>query len=85
MDVMLETRAWGKKYISNPFPYLTNDITALNEEELYKLKKSFLVNLKKYESFREKNAKGLEGPESKLYITEDMKTQDGKKRKRVFF
>lgn len=86
MDVMLETKAWGKKYISNPFPYLLEDITSVNDEELYKLKKSFLVNLKKYEAFREKATKKLEGGDSaNLYISENIKAEDGKKKKRIFF
>ena len=88
MDVMLGTRAWGKKYVSNPFPYLVDDITKVNDEELYKLKKSFLVNLKKYESFRDKNVKSLEGGQQpgNLFITENMKGQEGKpQKKKIFF
>ena len=86
MDVMLETRAWGKKYISNPFPYLLEDITSVNDQELYKLKKSFLVNVKKYQSFKEKNTRAIGEDGSKLFISEDMKNQDGvAKKKRVFF
>lgn len=87
MDVMLGTRAWGKRYVSNPFPYLVDDITTVNEEELYKLKKSFLVNLKKYESFRDKNVKSLEGGQQpgNLFITETMKGQEGKAQKKKIF
>jgi len=87
MDVMLGTRAWGKRYVSNPFPYLVDDITKVNDEELYKLKKSFLVNLKKYESFRDKNVKTLEGGQQpgNLFITETMKGQEGKAQKKKIF
>jgi len=42
--------------------------------------------MKKYEAFREKAVKPIEGENAKLYITENVKTQDGKtKKKRVFF
>lgn len=27
LDVMLETRVWSRNYLSNPFPYLFEDIT----------------------------------------------------------
>jgi hypothetical protein len=29
LDSLLETRAWGENYITNPFTYLTNDVTSL--------------------------------------------------------
>jgi hypothetical protein len=32
---MLQSRAWGEKYLSNPFPYLLNDISAINKEANY--------------------------------------------------
>jgi hypothetical protein len=27
MDVMLETYTWAEPYLSNPFPYIVDDIT----------------------------------------------------------
>ena len=69
LDVMLESRAWGKKYISNPFPYLVEDITSIKDDDYKKLKKSFLINLKKYESFRNKNVKELGGVSHSLFLT----------------
>lgn len=68
MDVMLDTRAWGKKYITNPFPYLISDVTQVKEEDLKAMKKTFLLNIKKYESFKKKSIKELEGG-SKLYLS----------------
>jgi len=29
MDVMLETRVWGEKYIANPFSYIEEDLTKI--------------------------------------------------------
>ncbi len=29
MDVILNTRVWGEKYISNPFPYVEEDLTKI--------------------------------------------------------
>ena len=34
MDVLLSSRVWGEKYICNPFPYVEEDITKINEKEL---------------------------------------------------
>jgi len=41
MDALLEKRAWGERYIVNAFPYLTNDITSVNEQDLAAMKKCF--------------------------------------------
>ena len=85
MDVMLESRAWGKKYISNPFPYLVEDITKVKEDELYKLKKTFLINLKKYESFKQMSKTGIEGGEKpNLYIPGQNVAEDKPKKKKIF-
>ena len=71
-DVMLGTRVWADKYITNPFPYIEEDITKIPKEDLETFKKTFFINLKKYEAFRDKileNAKkkkldkGSEGAE----------------------
>lgn len=34
LDSLLEKRAWGEKYIVNPFPYLTDDITSLSTRDM---------------------------------------------------
>lgn len=52
MDVMLESRVWGAKYLSNPFPYILDDITRANEKELNGMKKCFAVNYNKYDQFK---------------------------------
>ena len=36
LDSLLEKRPWGKKYIHNPFPYLTDDITKVSESTITK-------------------------------------------------
>lgn len=48
LDVLLDTRLWGEKYITNPFPYIEKDITKISEENLKHYKKHFYINLKKY-------------------------------------
>lgn len=48
LDVLLDTRLWGEKYITNPFPYIEKDITKMGEETLKNYKKHFYINLKKY-------------------------------------
>lgn len=54
MDVMLGTRAWGEKYIANPFPYIEQDITKINDEEFQAMKRCFFLYMKKYDSFKNK-------------------------------
>lgn len=49
-DILLGTRLWSEKYIFNPFPYIEQDITKINN--LDHLKKTFFINLKKYEHLR---------------------------------
>jgi len=53
-DVLLDTRAWGEKYIVNPFPYIEEDITKISEKDLKHFKKHFFVQLKKYQAFRDR-------------------------------
>ena len=53
-DVLLDTRAWGEKYVINPFPYIEKDLTKISEKDLKHYKKEFFINLKKYQSFRDK-------------------------------
>jgi len=53
-DVMLNTRAWADKYVINPFPYIEEDVTKIEKADMEYFKKTFFVNLKKYEAFRDK-------------------------------
>ena len=48
LDVLLDTRAWGEKYVTNPFPYIEEDITKIPEADLKHFKQHFFINLKKY-------------------------------------
>eukprot|EP01016_Furgasonia_blochmanni_P055040 TRINITY_DN9140_c0_g3_i1.p1 TRINITY_DN9140_c0_g3~~TRINITY_DN9140_c0_g3_i1.p1 ORF type:complete len:320 (-),score=66.94 TRINITY_DN9140_c0_g3_i1:120-1079(-) len=61
LDVLLEKKAWGAKYISNPFPYLVEDITKVKEEDFKNMKKTFLVNYKKYQEFKNRSFTEIEG------------------------
>ncbi len=53
-DVMLGTRVWGDRYITNPFPYIEEDVTKIEKDDMNSFKKTFYLNLKKYEAFRDK-------------------------------
>lgn len=53
-DMMLNTRIWSEKYVTNPFPYIEEDITKIPSADLDNMKKTFYINLKKYELFRDK-------------------------------
>jgi hypothetical protein len=35
---LLDTRVWGEKYITNPFPYIEKDITKIPEKDLRNFK-----------------------------------------------
>ena len=48
LDVLLDTRCWGEKHVTNPFPYIEPDITKIPEEDLKHFKRHFYINLKKY-------------------------------------
>ena len=54
IDVLLDSRAWGQKYITNSFPYIEKDITKIKEADLKHFKQHFFINLKKYQAFRDK-------------------------------
>jgi hypothetical protein len=54
MEVLLDTRTWGDKYITNPFPYIDKDITKISADDLKHFKKTFYINLRKYQAFRDK-------------------------------
>lgn len=34
LDVLLDTRLWGEKYVTNPFPYIEPNITKIKPETL---------------------------------------------------
>ena len=48
IDVLLDTRLWGDKYVTNPFPYIEKDLTKMPADDLKHFKKHFYVNLRKY-------------------------------------
>ena len=54
LDVLMDTRVWGEKYVTNPFPYIEEDFTKLKPETLKHYKQHFFINLKKYQAFRDK-------------------------------
>jgi len=64
--VLLDTRVWGQKYITNPFCYIEKDITLIKDDELKHFKKHFYINLRKYQAFRDQCVK----PEAYLPIEE---------------
>jgi hypothetical protein len=64
--VLLDTRVWGEKYITNPFPYIEKDFTKISEQNLKHYKKHFYINLKKYQAFRDK----IVHPEAYMMIEE---------------
>lgn len=72
LDVLLDTRVWGEKYISNPFPYIEKDLTKIKEADLRHYKKHFYVSLRKYQAFRDK----IVWPEAYIMIEESSKTYE---------
>ena len=60
LDVMLETRVWSRNYLSNPFPYLFEDITKVEEKELEHYQKTFAKHYRKYNEFKNRQVKELE-------------------------
>lgn len=54
IEVLLDSRLWGEKYIVNPFPYIEKDITKISEQDLKAFKKHFYISLKKYQAFRDR-------------------------------
>lgn len=53
MDVMLETHTWAEPYISNPFPYILEDITKTKSEDIDAMKKCFFHYYQKYSQFKD--------------------------------
>ena len=52
LDAIQEKRAWGERYIVNPFPYITKDITEVNGNDLTAMKQCYMFHYKKYEAFK---------------------------------
>lgn len=52
MDVLMDSRVWSKTYLSNPFPYLINDITKVKEDDTKRLKSAFKKHYTKYRLFK---------------------------------
>jgi len=48
LEVLLDSRVWGDKYIMNPFPYIERDITKISATDLKHYKKTFYIQLRKY-------------------------------------
>jgi hypothetical protein len=53
LDALLEIRPWGKSYITNPFPYIVDDISLVKENDLDKMVKCFSFHYSKYMKFKE--------------------------------
>lgn len=51
LDVLFNTRVWGQKHIANPFPYLFNDVTKVDQQVLQDMKMCFRNNLIKYSAY----------------------------------
>jgi hypothetical protein len=43
LEVLLDSRVWGDKYIMNPFPYIEKDITKISANDLKHYKKTFYI------------------------------------------
>ena len=54
IDVLLDTRAWGEKYVTNPFPYIDEDVTKFADKDFRHFKQHFYINMKKYQAFRDR-------------------------------
>jgi hypothetical protein len=59
MDVLMDSKVWSKDYLSNPFPYLINDITRVREEDAKQLKGAFKKHYTKYKLFKDKETKQI--------------------------
>ena len=59
MDVLLDSRIWAKNYLSNPFPYLFEDITKVDKKDLEHYKSLFIMHYKKYSEFKNRQLKSI--------------------------
>jgi hypothetical protein len=79
LDSLLEKRAWNKKYIHNPFPYLVEDITKVNQETIKNWVDCFRFHYLKYEKFKKGYGLGKEIPffkDREIYLIENKIVQD---------
>lgn len=78
MDVLLDSRVWGAKYLSNPFPYILDDFTKANDRELLGLKKCFSVNYNKYLGFRNRKLQeiGANKSQAEKLLEKSKETED---------
>ena len=53
-DLLLDTKVWGQKYITNPFMYLTESITDINAKDLEYFKNYFHKMIGKHSQERDK-------------------------------
>ena len=53
LEVLLSTRTWGRPCISNPFPYISEDVTKFTDDDLLKLKDTFRKYYVMYQAFKE--------------------------------
>ena len=70
--MLLDTRAWGEKYVTNPFPYIDENLPKINPKDLKHFKQHFFINLKKYQAFRDK----ICHPEAYKQLGEATKAQE---------
>ena len=52
LDFLLESNLWGRSYVMNPFPYISENYHNLTEEDTKELKKKFYVFYKKFERIK---------------------------------
>jgi hypothetical protein len=57
-EILFGTKIWNDKYITNQFPYIEKDATKISKEDLEAYKKTYYINYKKYEAFRDKIVEG---------------------------
>ena len=66
-DILLDTKVWGMKYLTNPFPYITENIEDLSKEDKKYFKQYFFKMIQKYAMIRSKK---LSIPDSLLQFDE---------------
>lgn len=68
-DILLDSKVWGAKYLTNPFPYITDSIEDLSKEDRKYFKQTFFKMIQKYSAERD----------SKLAIPEALIKGESKK------
>ncbi|CAD8207800.1 unnamed protein product [Paramecium octaurelia] len=59
LDVLLETHTWAEPYLSNPFPYIVEDLTQATAGDLKAMKECFLQYYQKYSAYKNELQKEL--------------------------